>query len=83
MVIDAVTDVGAAGVVHAWHVVVVLQTPESHGFAVGVMQDPVMQVDWAVSEPAEHEGPAPQAMPLFLLLALQTEVPVEQSTAPV
>jgi hypothetical protein len=74
--------VGAVGAVQATHAVP-LQLPESHLFVAPGAHDPLLHVSCFFSWPPVHEGPLPHAVPLFLLLALQTAVPLEQSMAPV
>jgi hypothetical protein len=75
--------IDAPGVVEQLRHCVPLQTPESHLTAVGVLQEPFRQVAWAVAYPLEQLGPAPHVVVLDLLVALQTELPVEQSVDPV
>lgn len=79
---DTEMSVGAVGAVQARHADP-LQLPDLHGFVAPGVHDPFVQVSWVFSWAPVHEGPLPQVVPLFLLLALHTAFPVEQSMAPV
>jgi hypothetical protein len=79
---ERVIPVGGEDRVQARHCVP-LQSPESHLTAPGEAHAPFVHVDWAVAYPAEHDGPAPQAVPLAIFVALHTGLPVEQSVVPV
>ena len=64
-------------------VLVPLQEPDGQDEVVPGAHDPAEHVSCAFFWPPEHETPLPHWVPLFLLLALHTYFPLEQSTAPV